>query len=152
MLCHSFGPLGESKKLYKFIVPCSPFLVSFHLTWLRKHAHLPCMLASMSRSRVYIVDAYSNGHVIYQILSASMWCSLIEMWAWYICEGRPCKHTHTHTHTHARTHARRHTRTHTHTFLAKSKSDWSRLCNKTYSQWLQSGATSCWPLYGMGVA
>ena len=39
---------------------------------------------------IWIVDAYSNGNVIHPILSTSMFCcSLKEMWAWNICEGRP---------------------------------------------------------------
>ena len=37
-----------------------------------------------------MVDAYSKGHVIHKILSASMvWCSLMEMWAWGIYKERP---------------------------------------------------------------
>ena len=41
-------------------------------------------------SYVCMVDTYSNRHVIHQIFSASIfWCSLMEMCAWDICEGRP---------------------------------------------------------------
>ena len=39
-----------------------------------------------SNSYICIVDPNSNGHVIHQIFSASMfWCSLMEMWALDVC-------------------------------------------------------------------
>ena len=68
MFCHSFGPLGQKKKLQKFIAPSSPFLLSIHLTWLTMHAHLPCMLAGMRRSRgLAIINSKEKGNIIKKI-------------------------------------------------------------------------------------
>ena len=54
---HAFGPLGERKKLWKFIAPSSPFVLSFHLPWKKNHAHLPFMFAGMKRSQGLAIRA-----------------------------------------------------------------------------------------------
>ena len=64
MLCHSFGPLGGVRNCRNFLYPTSPFLLSFHLTWLTPHAHLPCMLAGMRQSQGLEIMARQEGYAL----------------------------------------------------------------------------------------
>ena len=57
-LIWAFG--GRVRKLWKFIAPSSPFLLSFHLTWLTKHAYLPCMLPGTRRSQRLAINFLSS--------------------------------------------------------------------------------------------
>ena len=57
------------------------------------HTKLKSLINYICIKLVYIVGAYSNGHVMHQILSASMFrCSLMEMWAWTSVKGGHCLH------------------------------------------------------------
>ena len=79
MLRHSFGPLGESQKLQKFIAPSSRFLLSFHLTWLTKHTHLPCMLAGTRQSLGLAIRPRQQGHLYSHLIISLKWVMMSQI-------------------------------------------------------------------------